>query len=79
MHPDGLSALPSPHPAQNEDPRMNHRYEPPEKISELIDMLDRVREELLTIQRSMEKLEKREPSARPADIQVTGNGNDGVE
>jgi hypothetical protein len=58
---------------------MNPRYEPPKKISELIDMLDRIREELLTIQRSMETLEKREPSARPADIAVTDDGNDGVE
>jgi hypothetical protein len=58
---------------------MNSRYEPPTKISELIDMLDRVREELLRIQRSLETLEKREPSARPADIQVTRDGNDGGE
>ena len=58
---------------------MNPRYEPPKKISELIDKLDRIREELLTIQRAMETLEKREASARPADIQVTGNGDDGGE
>jgi hypothetical protein len=58
---------------------MNPRYEQPKKISELIDTLDRIREELLTIQRSMETLEKPEPSARTADIAVTGDGNDGVE
>jgi len=57
---------------------MKPSYEPPKKISEVIDMLDRVRDELLMIQRSMEKLEKREPSVGPADIQVTGNGDDGV-
>jgi hypothetical protein len=58
---------------------MNPRNEPPKKISELIDALDRIREELLVIQRAMETLEKREPSAPPADIQVTGNGDDGGE
>ncbi len=42
-------------------------------------MLDRIRGELLMIQRSMETLEKREPSARPADIAVTGDGNDDLE
>jgi len=58
---------------------MNPRYEPPKKISELIDTLDRIREELLTIQRSMERLEEREPSAHPEDIEVTGDGDNGVK
>ena len=39
-------------------------------------MLDRIREELLTIQKSLEPLENRDPS----DLQeMTGAGNDGVE
>jgi hypothetical protein len=36
---------------------MAHGNEPPKTVAELIDHLDRLREELLTIQRSLEKME----------------------
>jgi hypothetical protein len=36
---------------------MTHTEKKPEKIGELIDRVERVREELLAIQRSMEKME----------------------
>jgi hypothetical protein len=50
------------------------------KISELLDMLDRIREELLIVQNSLESLEKADRSARTANFpEMTGDGNDGVE
>ena len=49
-----------------------NRYEQAKKISELIDVLDRIREELLMVQRSLEPMEK--PDLSAADIpQVTGD------
>jgi hypothetical protein len=36
---------------------MSDFKKPPKNIGELVDQLDRIREELLTIQRAMEKLE----------------------
>jgi hypothetical protein len=37
---------------------MNASTKPPKNISELIDRIDQIREELLAIQRSMEQMEK---------------------
>jgi hypothetical protein len=39
---------------------MAHSTDPPKNIGELIDQIERIQEELLTIQRSMEKMEPRE-------------------
>jgi hypothetical protein len=36
---------------------MAHSIRPPKKLGDVIDDLDRIREELLTIQRSLEKIE----------------------
>jgi hypothetical protein len=36
---------------------------PPEKLSDIIDYIEKMREELLTIQRSLEKLESAETDA----------------
>jgi hypothetical protein len=41
---------------------MAHSTDPPKNIGELIDQIERIREELLTIQRSMENMEPREAS-----------------
>lgn len=42
---------------------MPDRVKPPKNISELIDRIDLIRDELLTIQRSMEKMEKAQAAA----------------
>jgi hypothetical protein len=46
---------------------MANSKNPPQSIGELIDHIERIQEELLAIQRSMEKLEKVEPSLEPGD------------
>jgi hypothetical protein len=43
---------------------MAHGNEPPKTVAELIDHPDRLREELLTIQRSLEKMEPVETPGR---------------
>jgi len=39
---------------------------PPQKLSKAIDQLERIREELLTIQRTLEKLERVPPVTDPS-------------
>jgi hypothetical protein len=50
---------------------MANSENPPKKLSDLIDSIERIREELLAIQRSMEKMETRESSAPESDEQQT--------
>lgn len=38
--------------------------EPPKNLGELIDQIDRIREELLVIQSSMERMERSNPTER---------------
>jgi len=51
---------------------MNPSSVPPMTISELADRLERIREELFSIQRSLEKMEPVQATVRPADT-ATGN------
>jgi hypothetical protein len=46
---------------------MANSENPPKKLSDLIDSIERIREELLAIQRSMEKMETRESSLPEVD------------
>jgi hypothetical protein len=46
---------------------MKHATDPPEQIGDLIDRIERIREELLAIQHSMEQLESPESIASHDD------------
>jgi hypothetical protein len=45
---------------------------PSQKLSELIDQIERIREELLAIQRSMEEMERPRPEARDGRTKAMG-------
>jgi hypothetical protein len=46
---------------------MSNGEKPPRSLADLIDNIERIREELLAIQRSMEKMETGESSSVPVD------------